>query len=117
MTSRLNLPASEYSRSVACMFRASESAAQLSLFPTGSLETQRQHHRTRGDRYRVRMGTLQWQRERDLAMERADYRCTDCGCEEALVVHHDSYEHVGDERPEELAVLCHDCHEDRHRAA
>ncbi len=90
-------------------------AGQLSLFPTGSLETRRQHHANYGDRYRVWLGTMQWQRRREHAIARAEYRCTNCGSTERLVVHHDSYDHVGDEWPEDLRVLCWSCHEWEHQ--
>lgn len=90
-------------------------AGQLSLFPTGSLQPRRQHHVNRGDRYRVRMGTLQWQVERGLALERDHFRCQNCGSEAQLVVHHRTYDHVGDEWPEDLVVLCWNCHEHEHQ--
>ena len=96
------------------MWTTQQHAGQLSLFPTGSLVTRRQHHATRGDRYRVRMGTIQWQRERELAMERDEYRCQNCGSGERLVVHHRTYERVGDEWPQDLVVLCWSCHEWEH---
>lgn len=88
---------------------------QLTLFPTGSLVTRRQHHANRGDRYRVRMATPQWRAERALALQRDHYRCTNCGSEAQLVVHHDNYDHVGDEWPEDLRVLCWDCHDREHQ--
>jgi 5-methylcytosine-specific restriction endonuclease McrA len=92
-------------------------AGQLSLFPTGRLMTRRKHHPNRGEQYRVWLGTVQWQHRRELAMERADYRCTDCGCEDRLVAHHTSYARVGDEWPEDLEALCPDCHDKRHERA
>ena len=81
--------------------------------------TKRQHHANPGDRYRVRMSTVQWRAERGLALERAGYECHNCGSEARLVVHHDNYDHVGDEWPEDLRVLCWDCHtwEHERRAA
>lgn len=96
------------------MWTTQQHAGQLSLFPTGSLVQQRHHHRNRGDRYRVRMGTIQWQIERQLALARDDQRCQNCGSEERLVVHHRTYAHVGDEWPQDLVVLCWSCHEWEH---
>jgi 5-methylcytosine-specific restriction endonuclease McrA len=98
------------------MFRvhAQQGTAQLSLFPAGSLVTKRQHHANGGNRYRVRMATEQWRCERFLALERDGFRCTNCGSEAALVVHHTSYNHVGDEWPEDLTTLCRDCHTREH---
>lgn len=89
-------------------------AGQLSLFPTGTLEPRRRHHVARSDAYRVRMGTIQWKAERALALERDGYRCTNCGSEAQLVVHHDNYDHQGDEWPEDLRVLCWNCHDKEH---
>jgi 5-methylcytosine-specific restriction endonuclease McrA len=89
-------------------------AGQLSLFATGSLVTRRQHHVNRGDYYRTYLGTVQWQRRREQALERDRFRCRNCGSEARLVVHHQSYEHLGDEWPEDLKVLCWDCHQWEH---
>src|SRR5262245_25955062 len=86
------------------------SASQLSLWPQGSLVTRRQHHANAGDAYHVRMGTWQWEAERALALERAGYKCDNCGSEARLVVHHRDYDRLGDEWPEDLRVLCWDCH-------
>jgi len=89
-------------------------ASQLSLFPTGSLVTRYQHHANRGDYYRRHLGSVQWQHTRARALERAGFRCAHCGSEARLVVHHDNYDHVGDEWPEDLRVLCWDCHDWEH---
>ena len=89
-------------------------AGQLSLFPTGSLQTQRHHHANPGDRYRVWLGTDQWQYRRHQALERDEYRCQNCGSHAQLVVHHQSYDHVGDEWPQDLIVLCRECHDWEH---
>jgi hypothetical protein len=48
-----------------------------------------------------------------IAMEckrRAGFRCSVCALREELEVHHNSYEHLGDEWPEDLVCLCADCH-------
>lgn len=99
------------------MFRVRhrQPAAQLSLFPTGSLATRRQHHANRSDRYRVWLATTQWQNQRNRALERDDYRCQNCGSEERLVVHHRTYDHFEDEWPEDLVVLCWSCHDWEHQ--
>lgn len=92
-------------------------AGQLSLFPTGSLVTRRQHHRNPGEHYRTWLGTVQWQHRREQTLERDDYRCQNCGCDEQLVVHHETYDHLGDEGswPEDLTTLCRSCHDWEHQ--
>ena len=47
-----------------------------------------------------------WQIRRAMALERAGYKCHVCGERENLNVHHKTYEHLGNELPEELVVLC-----------
>ena len=88
-------------------------ATQLSLFPT--VQPRRQHHINHGDHYRVWLGTVQWQRRREQTLDHDDYRCQNCGSDEALVVHHTTYARVGDEWPEDLTTLCRSCHEWEHQ--
>ncbi len=42
-------------------------------------------------------------------------RCENCGATSGLSVHHRHYRTLGRERPEDLIVLCSDCHQARHR--
>jgi len=44
------------------------------------------------------------------AKERAGWRCEHCRSEGPLQTHHWTYERVGRERPDDLIVLCEDCH-------
>ena len=45
----------------------------------------------------------------------AFYTCQDCGrTDRPLDVHHLSYKRLGHERPEDLRVLCRECHNKRH---
>jgi len=71
----------------------------------------------RGDYYRTWLGTAQWQRRREHTLDRDDYRCTNCGCDEQLVVHHETYDHLGNEGswPGDLRTLCRSCHEWEHQ--
>lgn len=41
----------------------------------------------------------------------ADNRCQLCGSTEDLNTHHNTYAHLGHERPQDLIVLCRTCHE------
>ncbi len=43
------------------------------------------------------------------------HKCELCGnVNEVLEVHHISYEHIGNERQDDLVVLCHSCHDRVH---
>ena len=46
------------------------------------------------------------------AKERANWRCQgkDCRRKYGLEVHHTTYDRLGRERPDDLVVLCEDCH-------
>lgn len=66
--------------------------------------------------YQEYLRTAHWQRQRAFALDQAQHLCELCGHPERLEVHHRTYERVGFERPEDLIVLCHDCHRDHHKA-
>lgn len=59
-----------------------------------------------------------WQRKRLEAMEKADFTCEICGdSESTLNVHHKEYfkgREPWEYLPEQLAVLCEECHENLH---
>jgi hypothetical protein len=52
----------------------------------------------------------QWKAVRSRAKFEADMCCQICGSEYSLDVHHRTYERLGDELPEDLIVLCNNCH-------
>jgi hypothetical protein len=54
--------------------------------------------------------TDHWKRTRIAAVERATGRCQLCNAGQSLHVHHRTYERRGEELPEDLTVLCADCH-------
>jgi 5-methylcytosine-specific restriction endonuclease McrA len=56
----------------------------------------------------------QWQTRRRAAFERARNACTLCPETRALEVHHRTYSHIGNERDEDLVVLCYWCHRKHH---
>jgi 5-methylcytosine-specific restriction endonuclease McrA len=59
----------------------------------------------------------EWQQRRRQALARAGYRCQTCGRRDAtLDVHHNNYQNYGDERLEDLVVLCRSCHQTFHGA-
>lgn len=55
--------------------------------------------------------TPEWQCRRYQALSRAGYRCQTCGTQDSrLDVHHNTYDHYGDQRPQDLVALCERCH-------
>lgn len=55
-----------------------------------------------------------WQAQRRQALERADGRCQVCNGDSNLDVHHRTYVRRGAELPNDLTVLCRDCHSTFH---
>jgi hypothetical protein len=57
----------------------------------------------------------EWKVKRTQALMRAEYKCQTCPARDtALDVHHNNYENYGNERPQDLVVLCRSCHEKIH---
>lgn len=61
--------------------------------------------------------TRHWQETRERVIARAGGRCEECGSPHGLEVHHKTYARLGDERPNDLEVLCRYCHAERHALA
>lgn len=76
------------------------------------------------ERYTLYINSAEWQRKRHDALVQAAFTCQRCGCfgddhrGKGLEVHHLNYDNLGEELPEDLKVVCRDCHEleDRERA-
>jgi 5-methylcytosine-specific restriction endonuclease McrA len=63
--------------------------------------------------YNRYINSQQWKQKRALALKAAQYRCQHCGFSKwtkTLEVHHLTYERLGAERPDDLIVLCEECH-------
>lgn len=60
--------------------------------------------------YKDYLETDHWKSKRKQALYRAKYKCQLCSSKENLNVHHNTYENKGEERDEDLIVLCQDCH-------
>ena len=60
------------------------------------------------------LNSMLWKIKRHQAIERAGARCEICDCSYYLDVHHRTYENLGDEKPDDLMVLCRDCHTELH---
>jgi hypothetical protein len=66
--------------------------------------------------YKEYLNTAHWERMRGEAMKRAGYRCQVCNSKDCeLHTHHRTYEHLGNEKQEDLIVLCEPCHTTFHK--
>jgi 5-methylcytosine-specific restriction endonuclease McrA len=64
--------------------------------------------------YRDYLRTSHWFRVREWALVRAQRACALCPATRELQVHHRSYARLGCEQPEDLIVLCRNCHQRHH---
>jgi 5-methylcytosine-specific restriction endonuclease McrA len=64
--------------------------------------------------YKDYLETEHWKITRKKALKRANYKCQLCSSNEELNVHHNTYENRGNEKDEDLIVLCHHCHSKFH---
>lgn len=60
--------------------------------------------------YKDYLQTDHWKAIRAQALARANYRCQVSNSTYRLQVHHRTYENLGNERPEDVVVLCEECH-------
>ena len=58
--------------------------------------------------------TDHWQSIRRGALRKAAYKCQLCSVKNTLQVHHNTYDNLGCEKPEDVTVLCNGCHEKHH---
>jgi 5-methylcytosine-specific restriction endonuclease McrA len=66
--------------------------------------------------YRRYLKTEHWKAKKAEALARAGHKCQLCGKPLApLNVHHNTYTNLGDEKPEDLVVICRKCHKRHHR--
>lgn len=69
--------------------------------------------------YKEYLLTAAWRKKRQEAFARCGNRCQLCGVPLYLYgrwhVHHNNYKNLGCEKPEDLIVLCKDCHGRFHR--
>lgn len=65
-------------------------------------------------RYTEYINSRQWKQRAAAMVARANFRCQRCGSTRTLNVHHLTYEHLGDEWPQDLIVLCRKCHKEEH---
>ncbi len=65
--------------------------------------------------YTEYLTTVEWQRTRRWALDRAGNKCQLCKSDRKLDVHHNDYSRLGKEEPSDIIVLCNDCHGHHHR--
>ena len=64
--------------------------------------------------YKEYLQTEHWREKRKSALYRANNKCQLCGNKENLHVHHNTYDNRGQEKDEDLVVLCEICHARHH---
>lgn len=65
------------------------------------------------EEYRAYLASPAWRRRCHAALARAGWKCERCGWSKysrRLEVHHKTYDHFREERPEDLEVVCTVCH-------
>jgi 5-methylcytosine-specific restriction endonuclease McrA len=71
-------------------------------------------HYLRNCDYQEYLNTPEWQAMREFINDRYNKRCALCGSKSDLMVHHKSYERKGYEDPDDLILICGDCHRKFH---
>jgi len=74
----------------------------------------REIERLKSMTYYEYLATEHWQQMRKKAFKHYGKKCKYCGCGNDLNVHHVTYERRGDERLEDLEIVCQDCHKRIH---
>ena len=65
--------------------------------------------------YKDYLNTSEWKAKRKKALKSADYKCQLCHADNVeLNVHHNNYERRGEEKSDDLIVLCKKCHAKHH---
>ena len=64
--------------------------------------------------YKAYLNSPKWQATRKRLYREYEYRCAMCGSPKNLQVHHITYENIGEEKDEDLTVLCRECHTGLH---
>jgi 5-methylcytosine-specific restriction endonuclease McrA len=64
--------------------------------------------------YATYLKTPEWRHRARAAKQRAGNRCALCNSDRPLEAHHRTYERIGNERQDDLIVLCSPCHRRHH---
>ena len=63
------------------------------------------------ENYRQYLTSAHWKNTRKKALKRAGHKCQACSAKDRILdVHHNNYETLGAEEPQDLIVLCRTCH-------
>ncbi len=76
--------------------------------------TKKRKNKHRMPKYRSYIKSKRWHRKREEKLKSVGWKCENCGERHDLHVHHLSYRHLGDEKLDELQVLCEGCHCNEH---
>ena len=60
--------------------------------------------------YKAYLETRHWNKKRHEAIKFHEGKCSECGMDRYLQVHHLNYDSLGNEAMSDLLVLCRDCH-------
>lgn len=66
------------------------------------------------EEYKAYLQSPRWQAIRKRLYREYEFKCSMCGSSKNLCVHHITYENLGEEKDEDLTVLCQKCHRDIH---
>jgi 5-methylcytosine-specific restriction endonuclease McrA len=66
------------------------------------------------DKYFEYIHSPQWQARSAECIRKAGYKCKKCGSMFGLQTHHKQYANLGNEKDEDLRVLCKSCHKEIH---
>lgn len=66
------------------------------------------------EEYKAYLNSPRWQAIRKRLYREYEYKCAMCGSPKNLQVHHITYENIGEEKDEDLTVLCKECHQGLH---
>ena len=69
------------------------------------------------EEYKAYLNSPKWQATRKRLYREYEYKCAICGSPKNLNVHHITYENLGEEKDEDLTVLCQECHNKLHDGA
>ena len=64
--------------------------------------------------YAAYLASPKWKRTRKKTIKERGLTCEYCGSTRSIEVHHLNYDHIGFEWPEDLLVLCRNCHKTMH---
>ena len=56
-----------------------------------------------------------WKMKREAIFEAKGKKCEICGSKFRVEIHHKTYQHLGNERLDDVLVVCHSCHSKIHK--